>query len=117
VDEPALREGLPLRKSDQLDYLQWSVDAFRLATAGAKDETQIHTHMCYSEFQVILEATKRMDADVISIEAARSEMELLDAFAEKDYPNGIGPGVYDVHSPRVPSSEEVETLVNRSTKR
>jgi 5-methyltetrahydropteroyltriglutamate--homocysteine methyltransferase len=114
VDEPALREGLPLRKSDRLEYLQWAVDAFRLATAGAKDETQIHTHMCYSEFQVILEAVKRMDADVISIEAARSEMELLDEFAEKDYPNSIGPGVYDVHSPRVPSSEEVETLVNKA---
>jgi 5-methyltetrahydropteroyltriglutamate--homocysteine methyltransferase len=113
VDEPALREGLPLRKAAHSEYLQWSVDAFRLVTAVASDETQIHTHMCYSEFREILDVLKRMDADVISIEAARSEMELLNEFTGKDYPNSIGPGVYDIHSPRIPSSEEVEARVGK----
>ena len=100
VDEPALREGLPLRRAEQAGYLRWSVDAFRLATSGANDETQIHTHMCYSEFADILDAVVRMDADVLSVEAARSQMELLDTFNQKQYPNDIGPGVYDIHSPR-----------------
>ena len=114
VDEPALREGLPLRKAAHSEYLQWSVDAFRLVTAVASDEIQIHTHMCYSEFREILDVLKRMDADVISIEAARSEMELLNEFTGKDYPNNIGPGVYDIHSPRIPSSEEVEARVGKA---
>jgi len=114
VDEPALREGLPLRKAARSEYLRWSVDAFRLVTAVASDETQIHTHMCYSEFRDILDAVKRMDADVISIEAARSEMELLNEFTGKEYPNSIGPGVYDIHSPRIPSSEEVGALVSKA---
>ncbi len=111
VDEAALREGLPLRKADWADYLQWSVDAFRVCASGAKDETQIHTHMCYSEFNDIIEAVARMDADVISIETSRSAMELLDAFVAFKYPNQIGPGVYDIHSPRVPAQAEMEKLM------
>lgn len=114
VDEPALREGLPLRQAPGSEYLRWSVDAFRLVTAVASDETQIHTHMCYSEFRDILDALKRMDADVISMEAARSEMELLEQFTGKEYSNSVGPGVYDIHSPRIPSSEEVEALVGKA---
>jgi 5-methyltetrahydropteroyltriglutamate--homocysteine methyltransferase len=114
IDEPALREGLPLRRSDWADYLDWAVDAFRLASAGAGDATQIHTHMCYAEFGDILDAIAAMDADVISMEASRSKMELLDAFDEFDYPNMIGPGVYDIHSPRVPSQEEIEALLDRA---
>jgi 5-methyltetrahydropteroyltriglutamate--homocysteine methyltransferase len=103
IDEPAIREGLPLRRGDWPVYLAWSVDAFRLASAGVGDTTQIHTHMCYSEFNDIMDAIVRMDADVISIECSRSRMELLDAFRRVKYPNGIGPGVYDIHSPRVPT--------------
>ena len=99
IDEPALREGLPLRRAAWADYLQWAVDAFRLASAGVRDETQIHTHMCYSEFNDIIESIAALDADVISIEASRSDMELLDAFVKFKYPNEIGPGVYDIHSP------------------
>jgi len=114
VDEPALREGLPLRHSQRGAYLGWAVDAFRLATGGARDETQIHTHMCYAEFGEILDSIVRMDADVISMEAARSRMELLDAFAGRDYPNDIGPGVYDIHSPRVPSAEEIKALIQKA---
>lgn len=114
VDEPALREGLPLRRAEQAGYLRWSVDAFRLATAGANDETQIHTHMCYSEFADILDAVVRMDADVLSVEAARSQMELLDTFNQKQYPNDIGPGVYDIHSPRVPDAEEIAALLRKA---
>ena len=114
VDEPALREGLPLRRAEQAGYLRWSVDAFRLATAGANDETQIHTHMCYSEFGDILDAVVRMDADVLSVEAARSQMELLDAFKQRPYPNGIGPGVYDIHSPRVPDTQEIAVLLRKA---
>jgi 5-methyltetrahydropteroyltriglutamate--homocysteine methyltransferase len=114
VDEPALREGLPLRESERAAYLGWAVDAFRLATAGARDETQIHTHMCYAEFGQILDAVVRMDADVISMEAARSQMELLDAFAGREYPNDIGPGIYDIHSPRVPNVEEIEALIRKA---
>ncbi len=114
VDEPAMREGLPLRESEWEDYLTWAVDCFRLATSGVADGTQIHTHMCYSEFNDIIESIARMDADVISIESSRSKMELLDAFAEFDYPNEIGPGVYDIHSPRVPEVDEMADLIRKA---
>jgi 5-methyltetrahydropteroyltriglutamate--homocysteine methyltransferase len=114
IDEPALREGLPLRQSDQQSYLQWAVDCFRLTAAGVNDETQIHTHMCYAEFNDILDAIARMDADVISIEASRSKLELLEAFQHYQYPNDIGPGIYDIHSPRVPSELEMEALIVRA---
>lgn len=116
IDEPAIREGLPLRKKDRKAYLDWAVRAFRLASGGVSDATQIHTHMCYSEFNEILGAIAAMDADVLSIEASRSQMELLDAFADFHYPNQIGPGVYDIHSPRVPSVKEVETLLKKAAK-
>lgn len=99
IDEPAFREGLPLRKQDWKSYLDWAVKAFRVASSGVKDETQIHTHMCYSEFHDILPAIAELDADVITIETSRSRMELLDAFVKFSYPNEIGPGVYDIHSP------------------
>ncbi|HOV78454.1 MAG TPA: 5-methyltetrahydropteroyltriglutamate--homocysteine S-methyltransferase, partial [Sedimentisphaerales bacterium] len=111
IDEPALREGLPLRRSHWREYLQWAVNAFRLATSGVSDATQIHTHMCYGDFNDIIEAIAALDADVISIEAARSGVELLGAFREFKYPNQIGPGVYDIHSPRVPSVEEMEEAI------
>ena len=114
IDEPAFREGLPLRESQWDDYLDWAVECFRLASCGVRDETQIHTHMCYSEFNDIIEAIADMDADVISVEASRSKMELLDSFDEFDYPNEIGPGVYDIHSPRVPSVEEMEDLIRKA---
>ncbi len=107
VDEPALREGLPLRRSDWKEYLDWAVGAFRLATGGVRDATQIHTHMCYSEFNDIIEAIAAMDADVLLIENARSDAELLEVFSDFDYENEIGPGVYDIHSPRVPSVDEM----------
>ena len=107
IDEPALREGLPLRRAEWAGYLQWAVDAFRLATAGVRHGTQIHTHMCYSEFNDVLRVIERMDADVISIENARSGSELLQGFEQYKYPNEIGPGVYDIHSPRVPSTAEI----------
>jgi 5-methyltetrahydropteroyltriglutamate--homocysteine methyltransferase len=107
IDEPALREGLPLRRDQWADYLQWSVDAFRLASCVARSETQIHTHMCYAQFGDIMEAIAALDADVISIEAARSEMELLETFSHFKYGNDIGPGVYDIHSPRVPETDEI----------
>lgn len=107
IDEPALREGLPLRRSARPGYLRWAVDAFLLASTGVRDETQIHTHMCYSEFNDIIESIAALDADVISIEASRSDMDLLDAFVKFKYPNEIGPGVYDIHSPRVPEIEEI----------
>ncbi|NIA13455.1 MAG: 5-methyltetrahydropteroyltriglutamate--homocysteine S-methyltransferase [Nitrospiraceae bacterium] len=112
IDEAALREGLPLRRGDWDTYLEWATDAFRLTTSGVRDETQIHTHMCYSEFNEILLWIARMDADVISIEASRSNMDLLQAFRDYEYPNDIGPGVYDIHSPRVPSEEEVKRLLS-----
>ncbi|HTU56754.1 MAG TPA: 5-methyltetrahydropteroyltriglutamate--homocysteine S-methyltransferase [Acetobacteraceae bacterium] len=112
VDEPAFREGLPLRKAERETYLDWAVRCFRLTTSGVRDETSIHTHMCYAEFNDIMPAIAAMDADVISIEATRSRMELLGAFREQDYPNGIGPGVWDVHSPRVPTVEEIKRLLN-----
>lgn len=114
VDEPALREGLPLRRADWQDYLDWAVDAFRLATGGVADATQIHTHMCYSEFNDIIEAIAAMDADVLLIENARSGAELLEVFTEFDYRNEIGPGVYDIHSPRVPAIGEMEAQLRAS---
>jgi 5-methyltetrahydropteroyltriglutamate--homocysteine methyltransferase len=115
VDEPAIREGLPLRRSEWKAYLAWAVEAFRLATSAVRDETQIHTHMCYSEFGDILEAVAAMDADVLSIETSRSKMELLGAFRSFRYPNEIGPGVYDIHSPRVPAVDEMVDLLERAT--
>jgi 5-methyltetrahydropteroyltriglutamate--homocysteine methyltransferase len=111
VDEPALREGLPLRGADRPAYLQWAVDAFLLATAVAHDEVQVHTHMCYAEFEEFLDAIVRMEADVISLEAARWNMQILEAFAACAYPNGIGLGVYDIHSPCVPGAEEIEARI------
>jgi 5-methyltetrahydropteroyltriglutamate--homocysteine methyltransferase len=114
IDEPAIREGLPLRHADWDEYLKWAVDSFRLSASGVKDETQIHTHMCYSEFNDIIEHIARMDADVITIECSRSQMELLDVFQEFNYPNEIGPGVYDIHSARVPSVEEITLLLNKA---
>jgi len=117
IDEAALREGLPLRRADWQQYLDWAVDAFRLASSGVRPETQIHTHMCYSEFNDIIAAIGAMDADVISIETARSKMELLDAFATCAYPNEIGPGVYDIHSPRIPTSGEMEHLLRAAGER
>ncbi len=117
IDEPAFREGLPLRHADRADYLRWAVACFRLAASPVRDETQIHTHMCYSEFNDIIADIAAMDADVISIETARSEMELLRAFLDFDYPNEIGPGIWDIHSPRVPSAEEMTGLLRRATNR
>ena len=117
IDEAALREGLPLRKSEWKVYLDWAVDAFRLCSSGVRDETQIHTHMCYSEFNDIIDAIGAMDADVISIETSRSKMELLDAFRDYRYPNEIGPGVYDIHSPRVPEIGEMTGLLRLARKR
>jgi 5-methyltetrahydropteroyltriglutamate--homocysteine methyltransferase len=114
IDEPAFREGLPLRKGDWAQYLEWAVRAFKISSSPVADETQIHTHMCYSEFNDILPAIAAMDADVITIETSRSAMELLDGFGEFSYPNGIGPGVYDIHSPRVPSVEAMQRLLERA---
>ncbi|WKN30169.1 5-methyltetrahydropteroyltriglutamate--homocysteine S-methyltransferase [Porifericola rhodea] len=114
IDEPAIREGLPLLRKDWDHYLNWAVTAFRVSAAGVEDDTQIHTHMCYSEFNDIIEHIAAMDADVISIETSRSQMELLDAFADFDYPNEIGPGVYDIHSPRVPTTEEMTALLKKA---
>lgn len=114
VDEPAIREGLPLRRDDSRAYLRWAVEAFRLATSGVRDETQIHTHMCYSELGDILDAVAEMDADVLSIETSRSRMELFGAFGRFRYPNEVGPGVYDIHSPRVPTSREMLDLLVRA---
>lgn len=111
IDEPAIREGLPLRRDDWQGYLEWAVKAFQLSSAGVKDSTQIHTHMCYSQFNDIIEAIASLDADVITIETSRSDMQLLDAFADFSYPNEIGPGVYDIHSPRLPKVAEMEKLI------
>lgn len=116
IDEPAIREGLPLRNADRKAYLGWAVHAFCISAAGVKDETQIHTHMCYSEFNDIIEHIALMDADVITIECSRSQMELLDAFVKYKYPNEIGPGVYDIHSPRVPDVEEMVGLLKKAAK-
>jgi 5-methyltetrahydropteroyltriglutamate--homocysteine methyltransferase len=114
IDEPALREGLPLRRTDWPVYLAWAVECFRITAGGVRDATQIHTHMCYSEFNDIIEAVAAMDADVISIETSRSRMELLNAFVRFRYPNGIGPGVYDIHSPRVPDAAEMLDLLHKA---
>ncbi len=111
VDEPALRELLPLKRADQPSYLDWSVGSFRLATSGVAKQTQIHTHLCYSEFGVVIDAIDKLDADVTSIEAARSKMEVVPDIATSGFGRGIGPGVYDIHSPRVPSIEEVTSLI------
>lgn len=116
VDEPALRELLPLRREARPAYLDWSVGAFRLATAGAAPETQIHTHLCYSEFNTVVDAIDGLDADVTSIEAARSSMEVVDALAEHGFSRGIGPGVYDIHSPRVPTRDELDELLATATR-
>ena len=116
IDEPAFREGLPLRKENWRDYLNWAVKAFRISSSNVNDETQIHTHMCYSEFNDIIEDIAAMDADAITIETSRSQMELLDVFAAFKYPNDIGPGVYDIHSPRVPSKEEMTGLIQKAMK-
>ncbi len=117
IDEPAIREGLPLRRSGWPAYLEWAVECFRLAASGVRDETQIHTHMCYSEFNDIIEAIGNLDAVVISVESSRSQMELLDAFEDYAYPNEIGPGVYDIHSPRIPTVDEMQDLLVRATRR
>lgn len=117
IDEPAIREGLPLRKEEWQAYLEWAVNAFKLSASGVESKTQIHTHMCYSEFNDIMDSIAAMDADVISIETSRSNMELLDVFENFDYPNDIGPGVYDIHSPRIPDISEMEELMNKAAKR
>ncbi|MFM0500890.1 5-methyltetrahydropteroyltriglutamate--homocysteine S-methyltransferase [Paraburkholderia caffeinilytica] len=114
IDEPAFREGLPLRKADWSSYLEWATRTFRISAGGVSDATQIHTHMCYSEFNDILPAIAALDADVITIETSRSSMELLDGFGAFAYPNGIGPGVYDTHSPRVPGVEAMQRLLERA---
>jgi len=116
IDEPAIREGLPLRKENRRTYLDWAVRAFRISASGVEDATQIHTHMCYSEFNDIIRSISDMDADVITIECSRSQMELLDAFHKFAYPNEIGPGVYDIHSPRVPSEAEMVALMEKARK-
>ncbi|UOB19244.1 5-methyltetrahydropteroyltriglutamate--homocysteine S-methyltransferase [Abyssalbus ytuae] len=115
IDEPAIREGLPLRAADKKEYLSWAVQAFKISSSGVKDSTQIHTHMCYSEFNEIIEHIAQMDADVITIETSRSHMELLEVFKVFKYPNEIGPGVYDIHSPRVPTEEEMEQLIQKAS--
>lgn len=117
IDEAAFREGLPLRRAQWQDYLNWATEAFRLCASGVRDETQIHTHMCYSEFNDVIESIAAMDADVITIETSRSDMELLDAFEAFAYPNDIGPGVYDIHSPRVPDSPEMVNLLRKAAQR
>lgn len=116
IDEPAVREGLPLRKKDWEAYYDWAIRAFRISASGVADSTQIHTHMCYSEFNDMIQAIADMDADVITIECSRSQMELLDVFADFKYPNEIGPGVYDIHSPRVPSIDEMTFLMEKAIK-
>ena len=117
IDEAALREGLPLRKSPWQEYLDRAVESFRIAANGATDETQIHTHMCYSEFNDIISSIAEMDADVITIERSRSDMELLDVFDEFSYPNRIGPGVYDIHSPNIPTEERSIALMQKAADR
>lgn len=117
IDEAAFREGLPLRRADWPHYLEWATEAFRLCASGVRDETQIHTHMCYSEFNDVIESIAAMDADVITIETSRSDMELLEAFEAFAYPNEIGPGVYDIHSPRVPAVEDMVKLLSKAAER
>ncbi len=116
IDEPAIREGLPLRRAAWKAYLAWAVESFKLSSCSVKDETQIHTHMCYSEFNDIIDSIGAMDADVISIETSRSHMELLGAFVDYKYPNEIGPGVYDIHSPRVPPVEDMTALLEKAAR-
>ncbi|MCL9775911.1 5-methyltetrahydropteroyltriglutamate--homocysteine S-methyltransferase [Vibrio methylphosphonaticus] len=117
IDEPAIREGLPLKTRDHAEYLNWAVNAFKVSAASAKPETQIHTHMCYSEFNEIIDSVAALDADVITIETSRSNMELLNAFEAFNYPNEIGPGVYDIHSPNVPDVEWIEQLIEKAATR
>jgi 5-methyltetrahydropteroyltriglutamate--homocysteine methyltransferase len=117
IDEAALREGLPLRRAQWNEYLQWAVESFRITANGVRDETQIHTHMCYSEFNDIIASIADMDADVITIETSRSDMELLDAFDHFNYPNEIGPGVYDIHSPNIPTQEHIVALMKKAAGR
>jgi 5-methyltetrahydropteroyltriglutamate--homocysteine methyltransferase len=117
IDEAALREGLPLRKSQWQEYLDWAVGSFRITANGVRDETQIHTHMCYSEFNDIIAAIAEMDADVITIETSRSDMELLDVFETFKYPNQIGPGVYDIHSPNIPTQAQIVSLMRKAAER
>ena len=117
IDEAALREGLPLRKSQWQSYLDWAIKSFRITANGVKDETQIHTHMCYSEFNDIISSIADMDADVITIETSRSDMELLDVFDKFQYPNDIGPGVYDIHSPNIPSVDSIVDLIKKARQR
>jgi 5-methyltetrahydropteroyltriglutamate--homocysteine methyltransferase len=117
IDEAALREGLPLRKSQWKHYLDWAVESFRITANGVQDETQIHTHMCYSEFNDIIQSIANMDADVITIETSRSDMELLDVFDDFKYPNEIGPGVYDIHSPNIPTQEYIVQLMKKAAER
>ncbi|MEW7290506.1 5-methyltetrahydropteroyltriglutamate--homocysteine S-methyltransferase [Aquimarina sp. 2304DJ70-9] len=114
IDEPAIREGLPLLKNEWQEYLEWAIKAFRISASAVQDQTQIHTHMCYSEFNDIIDHIANMDADVITIECSRSQMELLDAFADFKYPNDIGPGVYDIHAPRIPNKEEIVKLMYKA---
>lgn len=117
IDEAALREGLPLRKSEWNHYLSWAIEAFKISANGVQDSTQIHTHMCYSDFNEIIAAIANMDADVITIECSRSDMKLLDAFDDFNYPNEIGPGVYDIHSPNIPNTEHMVNLMQEAAKR
>ncbi|MGC9402755.1 5-methyltetrahydropteroyltriglutamate--homocysteine S-methyltransferase [Vibrio genomosp. F10 str. 9ZC157] len=117
IDEPAIREGLPLKKRDHKQYLEWAVDAFKISAASARPETQIHTHMCYSEFNEIIDSVAALDADVITIETSRSNMELLRAFEEFNYPNEIGPGVYDIHSPNIPSEAWIQDLLRKAAEK
>ena len=117
IDEAALREGLPLRRAQWQSYLSWAVQSFRITANGVRDETQIHTHMCYSEFNDIMASIADMDADVITIETSRSDMELLDAFDHFSYPNEIGPGVYDIHSPNIPTEQHMVALMKKAAKR
>jgi len=117
IDEAALREGLPLRQSQWQEYLEWAVNSYKISANGVRDETQIHTHMCYSEFNDIIQAIADMDADVITIETSRSAMELLDVFNEFNYPNEIGPGVYDIHSPNIPTVEQIVLLMKKAAER
>jgi 5-methyltetrahydropteroyltriglutamate--homocysteine methyltransferase len=117
IDEAALREGLPLRRAQWGAYLRWAIESFRIAANGVRDETQIHTHMCYSEFNDIIESIADMDADVITIETSRSDMELLDAFDHYNYPNEIGPGVYDIHSPNIPAQSQIVSLMHKAAQR
>jgi len=117
IDEAALREGLPLRQSQWQEYIDWAIKSFKITANGVSDKTQIHTHMCYSEFNDMIEAIADMDADVITIETSRSDMELLDVFDEFNYPNDIGPGVYDIHTPNIPTVDYMVSLMEKAAVR